>query len=377
MGFQRICDARKRRVYELLGRSTSCSEIRATITKEFGTIHRPISNTAIAAIRTAGDEFGNPCYVPPRRPAAGPKRKSLQPRHRQLIGASLGAQNDALTAELAQQLRAAEPANGRASFPESTINDAVRQAGKTHKRLTYENPRRDAWESAEVRTALQAFDPSELVFVDATHLRADDYRRRAGRSERGTKAVSRSRAMPHGGVLRTAMCALNLDGYVDGACELIEGPVDSERHLRWATERLAPELNAYDPVRPAKNSVVVMDNLNLQHKAELLELFDSIGCKVVWLARYDPRCNPIERGFAQFKAYLRSRGQGGFARAAPEAFIHAALASITAANSRGYFRDAGLLPSVEEDEEARLAGERRAQEELLLLLLLLLEMLLE
>ena len=37
----------------------------------------------------------------------------------------------------------------------------------------------------------------------------------------------------------------------------------------------------------------------MQHFQGLIDMIESIGCEVIYLAPYDPRCNPIEAAFSQ------------------------------------------------------------------------------
>ena len=81
---------------------------------------------------------------------------------------------------------------------------------------------------------------------------------------------------------------------------LQEGSIDFDRYFQWVVEKLGPVLNPYDD-RRLPNSVIVMDNVNIQHQPRLLNYFRSKGVKVCFLARYDPRCSPIEQAFAQVR----------------------------------------------------------------------------
>ena len=49
-----------------------------------------------------------------------------------------------------------------------------------------------------------------------------------------------------------------------------------------------PILNRWDPDNPAPNSIVCLDNVNLQHSPRLLRLLRRAGVKVFHFARYDP-----------------------------------------------------------------------------------------
>ena len=62
-----------------------------------------------------------------------------------------------------------------------------------------------------------------------------------------------------------------------------------------------PILNRWDPDNPAPNSIVCLDNVNLQHSPRLLRLLRRAGVKVFHFARYDPTLSPIEKAFNQVR----------------------------------------------------------------------------
>ena len=51
-----------------------------------------------------------------------------------------------------------------------------------------------------------------------------------------------------------------------------------------------------------KNSVLVMDNAQIHHDEYLVNLVESVGCKIIYLPPYSPDFNPIETAFHQLKA---------------------------------------------------------------------------
>jgi hypothetical protein len=125
---------------------------------------------------------------------------------------------------------------------------------------------------------------------------------------------------------------------------------------------------------------VLRDNVNMQHFQGLIDMIEGIGCEVVYLAPYDPRCNPIEAAFSQVrvnpsllssvslarlsqlipvsvcvpqvKRYMRKHGRSPFARRFRSGFIHCALRRVNATNAQGYFRKAGLLRSEEGENDS-------------------------
>ena len=77
------------------------------------------------------------------------------------------------------------------------------------------------------------------------------------------------------------------------------------KYLKWFKAKVLPHLNAWDPDDPQPNSIVCLDNVNLQHSPRLLRLLKRAGVKVFHFARYDPTLSPIEKAFNQLKMYLR------------------------------------------------------------------------
>ena len=200
-----------------------------------------ITNIAAAALL-----HGDPCHASPRVIEG----VTLTARHELVMTGALAADASTLTTELQDALVSAEPANGRTSaplapgrshwFPESTLNERLRLRGITPKALSLYNGRRNAHQSARVRNALREVDPASLRFIDASCLRATDFQRRRGRARKGKKARAPTTAMSNGGVLKTIMGVFSLGGFVEDACEIIDGPMDNDRCMQWAYEKLGP-----------------------------------------------------------------------------------------------------------------------------------------
>jgi transposase len=52
-----------------------------------------------------------------------------------------------------------------------------------------------------------------------------------------------------------------------------------------------------------------MDNLSSHKRAEVREMFEEVGCTLLYLPPYSPDLNPIELAFAKLKAFLRRAGK--------------------------------------------------------------------
>ena len=54
-----------------------------------------------------------------------------------------------------------------------------------------------------------------------------------------------------------------------------------------------------------KNSILVMDNAQIHHDEYLVNLVESVGCKIIYLPPYSPDLNPIETAFSSIKSWLK------------------------------------------------------------------------
>jgi len=93
----------------------------------------------------------------------------------------------------------------------------------------------------------------------------------------------------------TFLAALRNDR-IDAPC-LFDGPINGERFRAYVEQMLAPRL------RP--DEIVLMDNLSSHKVAGIREAIEAQGARIIYLPPYSPDLNPIEQGFAKFKAILR------------------------------------------------------------------------
>ena len=80
---------------------------------------------------------------------------------------------------------------------------------------------------------------------------------------------------------------------------VIEGAINGEAFDTYVTTQLAPQLRPGD--------VVVWDNLNVHKSPRAREAIRARGAWVVFLPRYSPDLNPIEKAFSKLKTLLRKR----------------------------------------------------------------------
>jgi transposase len=172
-----------------------------------------------------------------------------------------------------------------------------------------------------------ALDPATLDFVDES-CTPISLTRASGRAPRGQRAVGRV-PRNHDPVI-SLVAALGLDGLSQAAMTL-PGPIDTAAFAVFVEQELVPRL------RPGQ--VVVLDNLSVHKSVRIRELIEASGCQLLFLPAYSPDFAPIEQVFSKVKAYLR--GVGARTQDRLEAAISAALARITPADARGWFRHCG------------------------------------
>ena len=174
----------------------------------------------------------------------------------------------------------------------------------------------------------QVVDPARLVFLDETCLKTD-MTTRYGRAPRSQRCVDH---VPGGSwSTTTLLTAIRLDGLIEPATGLYEGPVDAGRFQGYAELMLAPRLRPGD--------VVVMDNLACHKAPAVAAAIEAAGARVRYLPPYSPDLNPIEPAFSKIKQAMR--------RAAARCWDTLVAASVEAMRSvspgdiAGYLRAAG------------------------------------
>ena len=180
---------------------------------------------------------------------------------------------------------------------------------------------RRAW-----RQRVAAVPAGDLVFVDESGANTAMTRTR-GRAPPGERVVGR---VPQGHwATLTMLGALRLEGVV--AAATVPCATDTPVFASFVAEALVPALRVGD--------VVVWDNLSPHKAAGLAGLVASARASVLPLPPYSPDFSPIEPCWSKVKQFLRSAGardEQSLGEAAQRAF-----ASITAADTRGWFQGCG------------------------------------
>ena len=165
-----------------------------------------------------------------------------------------------------------------------------------------------------------------FLFVDETGMNTD-LARRYGRAPKGARA--------HGVIPRNTPKNLSLVGAMskDGlVCSMeLEGAIDGDAFLVFIEQVLGPHLREGD--------FVVLDNLNTHCSPRVKAALYARGAFLLFLPRYSPDMNPIEKAWSKLKTYLRAA-----AARTPEALraaLAAGLRTIRPSDAQGWFRHAG------------------------------------
>ncbi len=78
---------------------------------------------------------------------------------------------------------------------------------------------------------------------------------------------------------------------------MLEGAIDGEAFDTYVRTQLAPQLKPGD--------VVIWDNLNVHKSPRAAETIKARGAFILFLPRYSPDLNPIEKAFSKLKTLLR------------------------------------------------------------------------
>ena len=149
---------------------------------------------------------------------------------------------------------------------------------------------RDEWHKHRL-PAIQAA-PARLLFIDETSVKTNMTPFR-GRSQRGVRLIADA---PFGKWnTQTFIAALRCDELV--APWVIDGAINGEAFDTYVITQLAPILKPGD--------VVVWDNLNVHKSQQAADAIKACGAWVLFLPRYSPDLNPIEKAFSKLKALLR------------------------------------------------------------------------
>lgn len=149
---------------------------------------------------------------------------------------------------------------------------------------------RDAWHTHRLPAMCEA--PGRLVFIDETSVKSNMTPLR-GRSPKGKRLIADA---PFGKWnTQTFIAGLRCDELV--APWVITGAINGAAFDVYVTTQLAPILRPGD--------IVIWDNLNVHKSPRAAEAVRACGASILFLPRYSPDLNPIEKAFSKLKTLLR------------------------------------------------------------------------
>jgi putative transposase len=169
-------------------------------------------------------------------------------------------------------------------------------------------------------------DPARLVFIDESWTKTNMAPLR-GWAPRGKRLPGKA-PFGHWNTM-TFVAALRHDRVE--APWLLNKPINGERFLVYIKAVLVPTLKPGD--------IVIMDNLGSHKSKAVRDAIRNAGAKLLFLPKYSPDMNPIEKLFAKLKHYLR-KAQARSIEAVCEAIKHI-LATVTPKECSNYLAHAG------------------------------------
>jgi len=168
------------------------------------------------------------------------------------------------------------------------------------------------------------------VFIDETWAK-DNMVRLYGRCPRGRRLLDKVPLARW--ETTTFLGALRYDGLT--APMVLDGPIDGAWFLAYIEQVLCPTLQSGD--------IVVMDNLGSHRSHKIQQAIEAKGASLLYLPKYSPDLNPIEKAFAKLKALLRKA-----AERSTEALwnrIGQIIDDFTPQECANYFKAAGYVPA--------------------------------
>lgn len=203
-------------------------------------------------------------------------------------------------------------------------------------RFTYDNLRYTEY----FLHTIAAADPVHLRFFDEAGFNSRECRTRYGHSEIGTRCIEVQR------YAKSANLTLNLLIGMDGVkyANILHGSSDIDRFLQFFAE--AAEADTDTGSALAAGDIVVVDNAPIHHNRarQALTLFlQNIGIQLVYTPTYSPDFNPVECAFGYLKTLVRGPDYRALVHDNLEVAIYRAIQTITAADTRSFFRRTGLF----------------------------------
>ena len=83
---------------------------------------------------------------------------------------------------------------------------------------------------------------------------------------------------------------------IEAPC-VFDGPINGERFRAYVEQFLVPTLKP--------NDIVILDNLASYKGKAVRKAIGDVGARLLFLPKYSPDLNPIERVFAKIKGFVR------------------------------------------------------------------------
>jgi len=175
--------------------------------------------------------------------------------------------------------------------------------------------------------ALRDIPPQRVKYLDETHFRENDVRKRVGWGPVGERVLAYTEAeIKDHSITITAVTNLN-----DPSGVFISDPVvggnTSGRFLNLIALLVEQGQLVNGDYLIADSSPV---HWSAQIAHDLVDLLEQAGVRLVFLPKYSPELNPCEYVFAQVKNYLRQRDESdGFLLDIVRAFAHVNLDNVS------------------------------------------------
>lgn len=171
-------------------------------------------------------------------------------------------------------------------------------------------------------------EPASLVFLDESGAQTN-MTRRYGRAPVGERCTDHT---PQGHwKTMTMLSAIRLDGLMQEATVVIDGPMNTDTFTAYTEQCLVPSLRPGD--------LVVMDNLSSHKGAAVRRMIEAAHADLWYLPPYSPDLNPIEKLWSKVKAWLRRVMAATFEHLITS--IADALRTVDPTECANYFRACG------------------------------------
>lgn len=226
------------------------------------------------------------------------------------------------------------------------IHHAITKAGYTRKVLEYRAREQSQPLRQMYRNHIAQIPASCLVFMDETHCKPADLRRRYGYAYEGQPAFFYVFNSAHGeGTPCSALCALGIDGMI--SISTTEELMNGEYAFRMLEEEVLPMMRPF----PQSKSVLVMDNAPTHNHAAIVDLCNRFGVIAIFLPPYSYDLNPIEFSFHQAKQAIRS--QYGVNVRFNEDRLREGLNVVSVEDAIRYYEHCGIVVTENEKQMAR------------------------